>query len=195
MNSLLNNLSLNGLWITTLIDIILKGTFILIIAFSATKIFKHLSSSTRHFIWSIAFVCILVLPLFTFLLPDWNVSIFSSDNISKYSSSNVDSQDKFEKGDQNIPPQKVPLGTNPDLSKNSTLLNGSQTIENKNTENLWNNVVNIFSSGKNLILSYHWMAWLLFIWASGIIILLFRFLTKFIGFGHLGRTRTFYCYC
>jgi len=65
-----------------LIDMTWKSSCILLFTYTFTKLFRRLSSATRHVIWSMAVAGILLLPMFSLLLPAWPVTVpvtFSSN--------------------------------------------------------------------------------------------------------------------
>jgi bla regulator protein BlaR1 len=65
-----------------LIDMTWKSSCILLFTYAFMKLFRRLSSSTRHAIWSMAVAGVLLLPIFSLLLPAWPVTVpvtFSSN--------------------------------------------------------------------------------------------------------------------
>ena len=56
-----------------LVDSAVKGTALLILAAVATLLFRRDSAATRHLLWLLAIVALLVLPLLSAALPEWRV--------------------------------------------------------------------------------------------------------------------------
>lgn len=56
-----------------LIDAAIKGGAILLISACAAMLLRRDSASTRHLVWLVAVIAILVVPLFSALLPQWRV--------------------------------------------------------------------------------------------------------------------------
>ena len=56
-----------------LIDTTIKGVLILFSAAFAALLLRRDSAATRHLVWLVAVIALLVVPLFSVLLPQWNV--------------------------------------------------------------------------------------------------------------------------
>src|SRR2546430_13338998 len=56
-----------------LVDSAVKGTALLVLAAIAAMILRRDSSATRHLVWLLAIVAMLVVPLFSAMLPQWRV--------------------------------------------------------------------------------------------------------------------------
>ena len=52
-----------------------KATAILLAAFGAALLLRRASASFRHLVWSAAVVCLVVLPVASLVLPNWNVAL------------------------------------------------------------------------------------------------------------------------
>jgi beta-lactamase regulating signal transducer with metallopeptidase domain len=63
-------------WFQLLLDMALKGVFILLVAGALVATCKRASAAARHLLWSIAVACLLALPVFELVLPDWQVPVF-----------------------------------------------------------------------------------------------------------------------
>lgn len=61
-----------------LVDIVLKATVILCVAWLATFVFRRAAAATRHMIWVLSLAALLVLPAFEALAPRWTVVHLSS---------------------------------------------------------------------------------------------------------------------
>jgi HEAT repeat protein/beta-lactamase regulating signal transducer with metallopeptidase domain len=59
--------------LTFVLAITMKGSCILMAVFLLTKLLRRVSSATRHLIWGMTLVGILVLPAFNLLLPAWDL--------------------------------------------------------------------------------------------------------------------------
>src|SRR3989442_11542823 len=56
-----------------LVDSAVKGTALLVLAASAALILRRVSAATRHLVWLLAMVAMLVVPVLSALLPQWRV--------------------------------------------------------------------------------------------------------------------------
>src|SRR5437588_5456072 len=56
-----------------LVDSAVKGTALLVLAAAAALILRRDSAATRHLVWMLAIVAMLVVPVLSALLPQWRV--------------------------------------------------------------------------------------------------------------------------
>jgi beta-lactamase regulating signal transducer with metallopeptidase domain len=63
-------------WLQLLLDMVIKGVFILLVAGALVATLKRASAAARHLLWSVAVACMLALPVFELVLPDWQVPVF-----------------------------------------------------------------------------------------------------------------------
>src|SRR5437016_13279816 len=56
-----------------LVDSAVKGTALLVLAAVAAMILRRDSAATRHLVWLLAIVAMLVLPVLSAMLPQWRV--------------------------------------------------------------------------------------------------------------------------
>src|SRR5262245_3699027 len=77
MNSLLSS-ALSVEWIETLVDVMLKSAFIMLVAGAVSLAARHAAASTGHLVWTLALGSLLLLPVLTIMLPDWRISILPS---------------------------------------------------------------------------------------------------------------------
>src|SRR5207302_8268329 len=56
-----------------LVDSAVKGTALLVLAASAALMLRRDSAATRHLVWLLAMVALLVVPVLSALLPQWRV--------------------------------------------------------------------------------------------------------------------------
>jgi beta-lactamase regulating signal transducer with metallopeptidase domain len=81
-------------WLQLLLDMAIKGVFILLVAGALVATFKRASAAARHLLWSVAVACLLALPVFELVLPDWQVPVFPAlqESASAESASSAVSQ-------------------------------------------------------------------------------------------------------
>ena len=65
----------SSVWLQMFVSMTLKGTLILCTAFFATFLLQKHSAVIRHSIWSLAIVSIVFVPLFSQVMPSWNIPI------------------------------------------------------------------------------------------------------------------------
>lgn len=58
-------------WVKFLLANAMKGAFILMACFVASRILRHASAAVRHLLWAVALLCLLALPLLSLVLPGW----------------------------------------------------------------------------------------------------------------------------
>ena len=63
-------------WLPVLLDAALKGIVILLFATVVVLQMRRTSASARHLIWFLAVAGLLLLPVFSTLLPEWQVRCF-----------------------------------------------------------------------------------------------------------------------
>src|SRR4051794_33814888 len=73
MNASASFTSFSGMLIPILSGSAVKGSVILLLATVAVLMLRHLSAATRHLVWLLAFVVLLVLPMLSAVLPKWPV--------------------------------------------------------------------------------------------------------------------------
>lgn len=59
------------------LDCLIKATILLVVAIFVALCCRKASASTRHLLWLSTFCCLLVLPCFTLVLPQWHVPVES----------------------------------------------------------------------------------------------------------------------
>jgi len=62
-------------WFEFILDMTVKSIFILGVAFIILLIGKRVSFITRHLVLNLAIVSILLIPLFSYILPKWEISL------------------------------------------------------------------------------------------------------------------------
>jgi beta-lactamase regulating signal transducer with metallopeptidase domain len=68
----------SGSWSKFLLEVIIKGTILLLFALTLALALRRASAASRHLVWILALGAILALPVFSLMLPAWKVAIFSS---------------------------------------------------------------------------------------------------------------------
>ena len=56
-----------------LLDVVVKGTVLLVVTAAIAFAFRRASASLRHLIWSMSVVGLLLLPLLSVVMPNWTV--------------------------------------------------------------------------------------------------------------------------
>lgn len=67
--------SLSASWFHLMVGITVKTSFVLVIAFLVNSIWRKLSASVKHFIWFLAIVSVLIVPVLTYFSEKWDVTI------------------------------------------------------------------------------------------------------------------------
>lgn len=75
-----------------LIDFAIKGTALLVLAAVVTVILRRDSAATRHLVWLLAIVSILVLPVLSAVLPQWRVLPVWTDISSRSAAAEITAQ-------------------------------------------------------------------------------------------------------
>jgi beta-lactamase regulating signal transducer with metallopeptidase domain/peroxiredoxin len=178
MNSLLNNLalySISSTWFDLVLDMTLKTSLILFFAWTLVLIFKRASSSTRHLIWSLAIVSLFLLPLTSFLLPEWEISILSISQQKKqsiiidFSSANYNEL-------QTNKHEEILKNTNTPFKYASNILTKQSPVKAQEKSFVKDITLIIKDNIKNM----HWSVWIFFLWLFGATFFAFRVLTGYI---------------
>ncbi len=74
---------------SALIDLALKATVVLTLAWGASFALRRSSAAVRHRLWGLALCGLLALPLLTWLLPTWRISVLPAQQLSVESSQAV----------------------------------------------------------------------------------------------------------
>ncbi|HEX8391679.1 MAG TPA: hypothetical protein VF665_04900, partial [Longimicrobium sp.] len=62
-------------WLAVLAQLALKATLILALTAAASTLLWRASAAVRHMVWCVGVVCVLALPVFSVLIPAWEVPI------------------------------------------------------------------------------------------------------------------------
>ena len=58
-----------------LLDMLVKGSIILLAGFATAGLLRKSSAASRHFVWGAAIAAALLLPLFSLVLPEWTIEL------------------------------------------------------------------------------------------------------------------------
>lgn len=72
------NFSNSIFWFESIVDLTIKGTIILGAAIIFSQIWKNSSAAIRHSILCLAILGILIVPIFSSVLPPWEIPYFNS---------------------------------------------------------------------------------------------------------------------
>lgn len=70
-----------------LIDALLKGSLLLVIAAAVTRLLRHRSAAARHAVWTTALLAQLALPVLSAELPTWDVPLLPAEQVESRASS------------------------------------------------------------------------------------------------------------
>ncbi|MFC1477799.1 M56 family metallopeptidase, partial [candidate division KSB1 bacterium] len=171
----------NTAWIEIILDMMVKGTFLLCAAFGAVFMWRRARASVRHFYWSVVLSGIILLPLLSVVLPAWEMNIFTLDVPQEMHTSETAGAIPPEYEQNGVPGQEtIYLNMLTDTEKSLNNRSGSQGFGQylANYREYFSQVYTILSDTVNRL---HWAVWLLLIWLSGALIILVRFLVNLIG--------------
>jgi beta-lactamase regulating signal transducer with metallopeptidase domain len=142
----------------------LKGTLILITAAALCRILKRASAAIRHFVWSLALVSLMALPLLSLGLPAWQIAILPApfDSVSSRTAPPVAQQ---------FP---APIGDSRLLEK-PMLSTSESTIE----ESAGQDVKPLTAAPETSARSFEslgWVSWAFAIWLAGMLFISGRLL-------------------
>ncbi|MCY2965246.1 MAG: carboxypeptidase regulatory-like domain-containing protein [Planctomycetota bacterium] len=78
----MNSISLTTSLAPTLIDLALKATVLLTLAWGASFALRRSSAAVRHRLWGLTLCGLLALPLLTWLLPTWRISVLPAQPLA-----------------------------------------------------------------------------------------------------------------
>ena len=96
---------------TILLEVCAKATILLLFAVAMVLVLRRASAASRHLVWTLALSALLALPVFSLILPAWNVPIFGSYP-SATSTGQRETKGDFTAGDLNaqlVPSSEVPV--------------------------------------------------------------------------------------
>ncbi len=105
-------------WVSVLVEATLKGLVVLAIAGLVTTAMRSASAAARHAVWALALGSILALPLFSALLPNWELGIFPAIEVEGSSAVVAPAQTSTADGSVVQAVNVLPAGTglSPDVS-------------------------------------------------------------------------------
>ena len=172
-----NYLPVNAVLYEFIMAIFIKVTLILCAAFAVTLIWKRASSSTRHLVWFFAFVCILIMPLFSFIMSAWEIGFFTLDLTSSSPQpqdiifSPLDSEEtNLFSHDSNL---ERPINSN---SENTPLLR--KDLVRQNNGGIISNAVSMI---QNIFNRLPWSVLLLLVWMVGALCVFVQLIIKLTG--------------
>lgn len=77
---------LGQLWLLPFVDVSVKGVLLLAVAGAAALVFRRASAATRHLIWTLGLLALLVLPALRLATPEWRVSLPVTSAVASFSS-------------------------------------------------------------------------------------------------------------
>jgi len=75
LENFLSQVNNTSTWLTILLDASMKGAVILLAASVLCFFLRRTSAAARHLVWSLALISVLALPVFSMLLPGWNLPV------------------------------------------------------------------------------------------------------------------------
>lgn len=75
LENFLSQVNNTSTWLTILLDATIKGAVILLAASVLCFFLRRTSAAARHLVWSLALISVLALPVFSMLLPGWNLPV------------------------------------------------------------------------------------------------------------------------
>lgn len=176
---LLKTLTGNEPFINGLLLISLKGSLLLLLALAVTKVLSSLSSAKKHFIWTVTFFILLLLPLFSFIFPAWELPL-TLNNSQKVPEAPI-TNDKFDNDQEAhvVMSEKVDEDKPKNISVNkNTSQKTSNKLVNESDTGVWSLIYtlnfNTSSIGKSPFFNDRFLFILQFLWLTGVIILFFK---------------------
>jgi len=165
MNASASFTSFSGMLIPILSDSAVKGSVILLLATVAVLMLRHLSAATRHLVWLLAFVVLLVLPMLSAVLPKWPVlPQWKSAQATGY----VASAGKM----QNFPRAEGDAASqNPPLAGLRGPVGSADVTSTPNGASKSNDILALAAVKS-------WRRWVTLVWAAGATVLLIRLLAS-----------------
>ena len=176
MIPLIETLEIN-VWLKFLIDATMKSFVILAVAGLFGFILCRHSAAVRALIWGLAILGCLVVPLFSFALPQWEVGILPATPEGFEADRWVDNR-------QAATPHPVPIAAHPLASTPASSTQATPTRLQPKTPTSENKTPQLSTSGTGLA-SLHWTDWLAVYWAGGMLFLLVRLIVGIGAVWHL----------
>jgi len=163
-------LSLGTKWFEFIVDVTVKGTIILILAYFVNFVWRRASAAARNLVWNLAVVSLLIVPLFSLVLPEWEVSIFSYNQTEKqyFHADNAPSSLFNEQQTENLTNNEESAGNISTITE--PLSDGSQNSSVIERAGLFI---------KNVLSNLHWSVWLMLLWLFGALFVFARLLVGY----------------
>jgi HEAT repeat protein/beta-lactamase regulating signal transducer with metallopeptidase domain len=176
------------LWLLFLLDFALKGTAILVLAFAAEHmLIRKTSAATRHLVWFLALLAVVVLPMATNLLPEWRVplmpgilvrgSALQAGTSAQPAAAIANAETPKQFGDKLLENAGAPEIT-PPVKGHSSFVDLYDPLAGLTHKA---EAVPFRTSGGSLLGTPHWSFWIFAAWFTGFMVVLFRLLVGAIG--------------
>lgn len=174
------------------LDAALKGALLLALAGVLTALLRQASAATRHLVWCLALCSLLVLPVFSVLLPSWNVLRVPT---LPFEIRVVEAPAPTEGGERSVAASElsVPEALSPGVASPDVPFLGAEGTGGTHgtpAAEPAGNVLPALLSLYDEVRRAHWTVWLLLIWASGAGFVLGRSLLGSFGVRRLARRAT-----
>jgi len=173
MNDLLSIISSSlssSEWSNIIISTMLKGMLFLLAAIIINSFIKRASSATRHLIWNLAIIALLLLPILSLIVPVWEVPIISTNS------------NRGTVLNENLLPAQTDLQSS-DLQNNDTnyaTKPGEHTSINESSDSKSSQTGGILSKvyllTNTIFKNLNWSFALFFVWIVGMVLFAVRFL-------------------
>ena len=173
--------------ISFILNTILKGTLILFIAYGCSLVLKRASAATRHFVWTMAISGILLLPVISFVLPSWEISISPAFLTEKTMNPLSDSSGRPEvlaSPEISALDKSVPTNTRSETQMNGTDKNATHQIKTQSRA-IFQSLTGTVQKFAHSALNNQFSVLLCILWAAGT---MFIFLHQLIGRMHVWKT-------
>jgi beta-lactamase regulating signal transducer with metallopeptidase domain len=176
-------------WLQLLCDMTVKGVLIMLVAALLVAARKRASAASRHLLWSVAVISLLVLPLSALLLPDWRVPVLPTllptaaakiapdetptDELKSPEANSFPLSDSAENFSKSAASAKESLQVKPAARKNIDELPALPPYQTPLFEDVQNPQSLATAPLKE---KTDWALWVLMVWAAGFFVVAFRLL-------------------
>ena len=175
MIPLIETLEIN-LWLQFLIDATMKSVVILTVAELFGLILRRRSAAVRSLVWSLAILGCLVVPLFSFTLPQWEVGVLPATPEGFEAARWADNRQPA------TPPVPIVVGQLPSTTASSTQTTSTPVRPKPVTNERGISQSNMSETG---FASLHWTDWLAVCWVVGALFLIARLIVGIDAVWHL----------
>ena len=177
MIPLIETLEIN-IWLKLLIDATMKSVVILAVAGLFGLVLRRRSAAVRSLVWSLAIVGCLIVPLFSFTLPQWEVGVLPATS-ERFQVDQL--TDNTQAAISPVPTESRPL---PTTSTSLAQATPTPIQPETTTSEIAIRQSNTLEIG---FASLHWTDWIVVCWAAGTLFLIARLL---MGIGAVWRVST-----